>query len=76
MNRKSYHVVPAFSGGWGVLKEGALRLTKRFGTKEEAITAAREMSRKQETQLYIHRSDGQISYRHSYGPEPASTKIW
>ena len=76
MPRKSYHVIPALDGGWSVKKEGAHRATKKFETKESAIEWGRKISRSKETDLFIHRIDGRISDRVSYGKEPLPSKHW
>ena len=68
MGRKAQHVVPR-DGKWAVRKTGADRVTKRFDTKHEAIEAARELARKQKTELYIHGTDGLIRERVSYGED-------
>ncbi len=60
------HVVPA-DGGWGVRGEGNGRLTSRHDTQAEAIDAAREIARNQRSELIIHRPDGRIRSRDSYG---------
>ena len=66
MSRKAQHVVPR-DGKWAVRKTGADRVTRRFDTQREAIEAARELARKQKTELYIHGKDGRIRERDSFG---------
>ena len=67
---KPVHVVPGFDGGWAAKKEGSLRVTKRFGTKEEALDWAVKEARKRETELVIHGRDGTIRESDSYGRDP------
>ena len=55
-------------------KTGADRVTKRFDTQHEAIEAARELARKQKTELYIHGKDGRIRERDSFGDDPFPPK--
>lgn len=71
MAKKTNHVVPSKSrGGWAVKKSGAAKNSRTFGRKSEAVEYARELSRKEETELFIHRKDGTIQNRNSYGHDP------
>ena len=69
MGRRAQHVVPR-DGKWAVRKTGSDRVTRRFDTQREAIEAARELAKKQGTELYIHGKDGRIRERDSYGEDP------
>ncbi len=69
MASKSLHVVPR-DGRWAVRRTGSDKVTKLFDTKWEAIAQGREIARNQGTELYIHRSDGRIRERVSYGHDP------
>ena len=64
----SQHVVPR-NGKWAVRKGGADKVTRRFDTQREAIEAARELARKQRTELYIYGEDGRIRERDSFGDD-------
>lgn len=66
---KNQHVVPA-GDEWGVRGEGNSRLTGRFETQREAIDAGREIAQNQNSELFIHRQNGQIRERNSYGNDP------
>jgi hypothetical protein len=66
---KNQHVVPN-DGGWGVRGEGNDRLTSRHDTQAEAIDAAREIAINQQSEVVIHRPDGRIRDRDSYGNDP------
>lgn len=66
---KNQHVVP-YDGGWAVRGEGNERATSIHGTQAEAIEAAREIARNQRSELIIHRTDGRIRDRDSYGNDP------
>jgi hypothetical protein len=68
--RKSNHVVSSKTGGWAVKKSGAARAIRIFPTKEEAKKFGVEMSKKEKTELYIHKSDGSIQNRSVYGDDP------
>lgn len=66
---KNQHVVPA-GDQWGVRGEGNTRLTSRHGTQGEAEHAARELARRERSEVVIHRPDGRIRDRNSYGRDP------
>ena len=72
---KSNHVVPSKAkGGWAVKKSGSSRASKSFRTKDEAVQFGRKMSRTERTELYIHKKDGTIQNRNSYGNDPHPPK--
>lgn len=66
---KNQHVVP-HEGNWAARGEGNERLTSTHGTQREAIDAAREIARNQESELLVHGRDGRIRERDSYGNDP------
>jgi hypothetical protein len=70
---KNQHVVPT-DDGWGVRGEGNERLTTRHDTQAEAIDAAREIAQNQRSELLIHRRDGTIRDRDSFGNDPFPPK--
>lgn len=70
MSKNTQHVVPNPTGGWSVKKGGALKATKTFKTQKEAISYARELSRSQRSELYVHKRDGTIRSKDSYGNDP------
>lgn len=67
MNKVSKHVVPDSSGGWAVRNSGADRVSRKFDTQEEAIEYARDIAKKAHSEVYVHRRDGTIQDKHSYG---------
>jgi hypothetical protein len=67
MNRNSHHVMPGFGGGWSVRRFGAARASRVFEQQDEAIAYGRELAKKLHGELYIHRKDGTICSRDSYG---------
>jgi len=67
---KSYHVVPAPSGGWSVKRSGAERASRRFDSKEEAVSWGRAVSKTQGTAFFIHRRDGTIQQKESSANDP------
>jgi hypothetical protein len=70
MDKKTHHVVPSPSGGWGVKKGGATRAAKIFDTKKEAESFAREVSIRAKSELVVHRRDGTIQRKDSHGRDP------
>ncbi|MEX0597343.1 MAG: DUF2188 domain-containing protein [Candidatus Paceibacterota bacterium] len=55
---KRTHVVKRASG-WAVKKEGSKRATKVYTTKEQAVKGA-EKSRKNGSDVVVHKKDGSI----------------
>ena len=66
---KNQHVVPT-DGEWGVRGAGNSRLTSVHENQTEAIEAAREIARNQQSELFVHGRNGQIRERNSYGNDP------
>ena len=66
---KNQHVVPT-DDGWGVRGEGNDRLTSIHDTQAEAEAAAREIAINQRSEVVIHRPDGRIRDKNSYGNDP------
>jgi hypothetical protein len=71
---KNQHVTPHPNGGWQVKGEGNVRATARTQTQAEAIQIARGISRNQESELVIHRMNGQIREKDSHGHDPFPPK--
>jgi hypothetical protein len=69
MARNSHHVVPS-NGGWNVKKGGAEKASKHFEKKEDAIKYGRDVSTNSGSELYIHKKDGTIQRKDSYGNDP------
>lgn len=66
--QKTIHVVPNKNkGGWDVEKGGASRASVHTRTKKDAINKAREISKNQKSELYIHGKDGKIQNKDSHG---------
>jgi hypothetical protein len=70
---KNQHVVP-HGGAWAVRGEGNQRVTSIHRTQEEARQAARNIAINQQSELFIHRPNGQIRVRNSYGNDPYPPK--
>jgi hypothetical protein len=71
---KNQHVMPSPKGGWSVRATGAARASKTFPTQDAAIRHGRNLAKKDGGELYIHRSDGTIRERNSYGSDPHPPK--
>ena len=63
------HVVPN-KGNWQVKREGAERATKNFNRQQDAINYARSIAINQQSELVIHRRNGTIRDKDSYGNDP------
>ena len=70
---KNQHVVP-HKGIWAVRGEGNDRVTSTHDTQREAIDAARQIAQHQRTEVVIHRPDGRIRDKDSYGNDPCPPK--
>lgn len=64
------HVVPNKNGGWDVKGAGNTKATKHTETQSEAIKIARDIARNQQSELVIHKRNGQIRDKDSYGNDP------
>lgn len=67
---KNQHITPHPDGGWQVKGAGNSRATVRTETQADAINIGREIARNQESELVIHRPNGQIRDKDSYGNDP------
>lgn len=63
---KNQHVTPHPNGGWQVKGAGNSRATVRTTTQYKAITYARNIARNQQSEMVIHRPNGQIRDKDSY----------
>ena len=71
---KNQHVVPV-NGQWDIKGEGNQKYTaSMYDTQAEAIARAREISRNQSFELFIHGRNGQIRERDSHGNDPFPPK--
>jgi uncharacterized protein YdaT len=66
---KNQHVVKR-DDGWAVRGEGNSRDTSHHETQGDAIDAARDIAQNQRSEVVIHRADGRIRDRDSYGKDP------
>jgi hypothetical protein len=68
------HVTPHPDGGWQVKRGGASRASSRHDTQKDALDKARDIARKEGLELVIHRPDGRIRAKDSYGNDPYPPK--
>lgn len=70
---KNQHVVPK-EDKWAIKGEGNEKYTKITNTQKEAIDIAREIAKNQESELVVHRKNGTIRDKDSYGNDPRDIK--
>ena len=70
---KNQHVVPS-GKQWAVRGDGNSKKTRITQTQSEAIGIAREIARNQQSELVIHRKDGTIRDKDSYGHDSCPPK--
>lgn len=73
MSKKNQHVVPSGSS-WAVKGAGNEKATKIVSTQAEAIKIAKEIAINQHSEVVIHRPDGKIRDKDSYGNDPNPPK--
>lgn len=71
--KKNQHVVPS-GDQWAVRGEGNSKKTRITQTQKEAIEIARTIARKEQSELVIHRKNGTIRDKDSYGNDPCPPK--
>ena len=71
--KKNQHVVP-HDGNWAVKGEGNQRASSVHRTQREAIEVARKKAIKNRSEMFIHRPNGQIRERNTYGKDPYPPK--
>lgn len=71
MRRDEHHVVyNGVLGKWDIKKDNAQRVSGRYDTKDQAMYAARQMSRNQDTELIPHLKNGRFQNPDSHGHDP------
>jgi hypothetical protein len=73
MASKNIHVVP-HNGTWAVRSQGNQRVATTAPTQEAARLIARDLTIQRAGEVYIHRPDGRIRDRSSYGNDPVSSR--
>lgn len=69
MPKKNQHVVPR-DNGWAIRGAGNSKDTSHHDTQAQAINRAREIAQNQKSEVVIHRPDGRIRDKDSYGNDP------
>lgn len=73
MPPKNVHVVP-HEDGWAVRVEGNTRVSSTYDTKANAEAAGRDCAQRDHVELLVHRRDGLITERSSFGDDPYPPK--
>lgn len=73
MSGKNQHVVP-HNGDWAVKGAGNGKATSIHTTQKDAINAAKNIAKNQQSEVVIHRPNGQIRDKDSYGNDPNPPK--
>lgn len=68
-DKRPIHTIPT-DNGWGNKRSGSDRVSRNYDTKKEAEAAGRDTARRSKTEHMIHRKDGTIGERNSYGTDP------
>ncbi|MBE2973410.1 DUF2188 domain-containing protein [Priestia megaterium] len=63
------HVTP-HPDGWQVKGAGNSKATSVHSTQKDAIAAAKTIAKNQSAEVVIHRQNGQIRAKDSYGNDP------
>jgi hypothetical protein len=71
--KKDQHVV-MYGKNWAVKGAGNDKNTKIVPTQKQAIDIAREIAKNQQSELIIHKKDGTIRDKDSYGNDPRNIK--
>ncbi len=70
---KNQHVTK-HANGWQVLGAGNQKATKVTETQKPAIEKATSIARNQQSEVVIHRTNGRIRDKNSYGNDPNPPK--
>ena len=73
MSKKNVHVVPS-GNGWAVKQEGKATPVSNHRTQGAAEDAGRQIAKSNESELVIHRPNGQIRDKDSFGNDPCPPK--
>ena len=72
-DKENVHTVPT-EKGWANKREGSDRASSTHDTKVEAQAAGRAVAKTDGVEHLIHKKDGTIGERNSYGSDPQTTK--
>ena len=73
MARKAVHITPS-GGNWKVRTAGSERAVKITSTQAEAIQIGRRIATNQKSELIVHRANGTIRQKDSFGNDPFPPK--
>ena len=73
MPKRNQHVVKR-DDGWAVRGAGNTRDTSHHETQAQAIDNAKSIAKNQRSEVVIHRPDGRIRDKDSYGNDPFPPK--
>lgn len=71
---KNQHVTKHDSGGWQVKGAGNTKATKITNTQADAINIAKGIAKNQQSEVIIHKANGKIRDKDSYGHDPFPPK--
>ena len=74
MVKPAVHTVPDDGGGWKNVREGSKRAIAKFDKKTEAEAAGRRTAQRDKVEYIVHKRDGTIGSRSSYGNDPYPPK--
>lgn len=69
MAKKAVHIVPA-GNSWKVKSAGSEKSSKVTSTQAEAIQVGRRIAMNRGSELVVHRTDGTIRSKDSFGNDP------
>ncbi len=72
-DKRDVHTVP-HDKGWANKRAGSDKVSKVYGTKAEAQAAGRKTAMREKVEHFIHKKDGTIGERNSYGGDPRRRK--
>ena len=73
MAKRNVHVVTS-GNGWAVKAEGSSNPLSNHRTQQTASEAGRKVAQANKSELVIHRPNGQIRNKDSYGNDPVPPK--
>ncbi|HXG23734.1 MAG TPA: DUF2188 domain-containing protein [Chthonomonadales bacterium] len=69
MAKQNVHVIP-HGQQWAIKKAGGQRATAIVPTQKEAMERARDIARKEQSELIVHGRNGCIRSKDSFGNDP------
>ncbi|HJQ39363.1 MAG TPA: DUF2188 domain-containing protein [Thermoanaerobaculia bacterium] len=73
MAKNDVHTIP-WKGRWANKRESQIQVKKTYRRQDEAISDGRVLARQSKAEHFIHRRDGTIRARNSYGHDPYPPK--